>query len=53
MAVYGVKAGPVPGVVFIPDFEANQIMKEGSQWDVDEIKVYYAGIRAFQYVDDF
>ncbi len=39
--------------VFIPDFEANQIMKEGSQWDVDEIKVYYAGIRAFQYVDDF
>jgi hypothetical protein len=39
--------------VFIPDFEANQLMREGSQWEVDELKVYNAGVRAFQYVDDF
>jgi len=39
--------------VWIPDFEANQIMKEGSQWEVDELKVYYAGDRTFSYVDQY
>ncbi len=39
--------------VWIPDFEANQIMKEGSQWAVDELSVYYAGDRAFSYVDQY
>jgi hypothetical protein len=38
--------------VFIPDFEGNQIMREGSQWEVDEVKIYHAGDRSFQYVDD-
>ncbi len=39
--------------VFIPDFESNEIMKEGSQWAADEISLYYAGHRAFSYVDKF
>ena len=39
--------------IWIPDFEANQIMKEGSQWEVDELTVYYAGDRTFSYVDKY
>jgi hypothetical protein len=39
--------------IWIPDFEANQIMKEGSQWEPDELKVYYSGDRTFSYVDKY
>jgi hypothetical protein len=39
--------------VFIPDFESNQLMKEGSTWEPDDLKVYYAGDRAFSWVDKY
>jgi hypothetical protein len=39
--------------IFIPDLEFNQIMKEGSQWVPDELALYYAGNRAFTWVDQY
>jgi len=39
--------------IFIPDFEPNKIMREGSTWEPDELKLYYGGNRTFKYVDDY
>ncbi len=37
--------------VFIPDFQDNRLMKEGSQWEVDELKVFHGGVNAFNWFD--
>ena len=37
--------------VFIPDFEDNYFMEEGSQWEVDELKVFKGGVNAFNWFD--
>ncbi len=37
--------------VFIPDFEDNYFMEEGSQWEVDELKVFRGGVNAFSWFD--
>lgn len=37
--------------VFIPDFEDNYFMEEGSQWEVDELKVFHSGVNAFNWFD--
>jgi hypothetical protein len=37
--------------VFIPDFEDNYFMEEGSQWEVDELKVFHGGVNAFNWFD--
>ena len=37
--------------VFIPNWRSNYLMVEGSQWEVDELKVFRGGTNAFNYFD--
>ena len=37
--------------VFIPNWRSNYLMVEGSQWEVDELKVFRGGTNAFRYFD--
>ena len=37
--------------VFLPNWRSNYLMVEGSQWEVDELKVFRGGTNAFDYFD--
>ena len=37
--------------VFLPNFRKNYFMEEGSQWEVDELKVFNGGVNAFEWFD--
>ncbi len=37
--------------VFLPNWRSNYLMVEGSQWEVDELKVFRGGTNAFRYFD--